>query len=249
MTTRNFNLKITQEEIPRFIGAGGKVIFNEVVKKSIDEFKKIEEHTCQKTIDLVKNGELKMNLRIKIHKIGDVVVASWKDFESLIDSENKHNLNVELMEIIQKNLVALAEKVKDSKKPEKKNGKKGFNPQFNYLMQLDHTNIGQLIGEGGGHIKKLKDEIKDTLDCDNVIIKILRHDESMPEQYRIVGSVSMSEENILFKITSFNSDRKYFAEVQKMLTNYVNDILVDQDEDKSDNKSDCEFGDFGDFCE
>ena len=95
----------------------------------------------------------------------------------------------------------------------------------------------------------VKDEIKDTLDCDNVIIKILRHDESMPEQYRIVGSVSMSEENILFKITSFNSDRKYFAEVQKMLTNYVNDILVDQDEDKSDNKSDCEFGDFGDFCE
>ena len=37
MTTHNFKLNITNDMIPRMIGKGGKVIFNEVVKKSFNE--------------------------------------------------------------------------------------------------------------------------------------------------------------------------------------------------------------------
>ena len=113
MTTHNFKLDITEDLIPRIIGKGGKVLFNEVVKKSFNEFKEIEDHKSQELINSIKKGNVKLNIRINIKKIGENVVATWKDNENLQDSDNNHNLNVDLNEIIKYNLVTLTEKVKE----------------------------------------------------------------------------------------------------------------------------------------
>ena len=155
MTTHNFKLNITGDLIPRMIGKGGKVLFNEVVKKSFNEFKEIEDHKSQELINSIKKGNVKLNIRINIKKIGENVVATWKDNENLQDSDNNHNLNVDLNEIIKYNLVSLSEKVNESKK-ERGEKKKVFRQNFNYRMGLEDCSIGQFIGNGGAIINEFK---------------------------------------------------------------------------------------------
>ena len=87
MTSHNFKLNITNDMIPRMIGKGGKVLFNEVVKKSFNDFKDIEGHKSQELINSIKEGEKKINIRINIKEMGDNIIATWKENGILQDFE------------------------------------------------------------------------------------------------------------------------------------------------------------------
>ena len=238
MTTHNFKLNITGDLIPRMIGKGGKVIFNEVVKKSFNEFKEIEDHKSQKLINSIKEGDVKLNIRINIKKVGKNVVATWKDNENLQDSDNNHNLNVDLNEIIQYNLVSLSEKVNESKK-EKGEKKKVFRQNFNYRMGLEDCSIGQFIGNGGAIINEFKKEVEKVLSVEKVFIKILNWKPEMLEMYRAIGfSESWQDEDFyLFKVSFIGGEKSDILKVEKMLVNFVNEN-VDDDGDNDDDDSD-----------
>ena len=238
MTTHNFKLNITGDLIPRMIGKGGKVIFNEVVKKSFNEFKEIEDHKSQELINSIKKGDVKLNIRINIKKIGENIVATWKDNENLQDSDNNHNLNVDLNEIIKYNLVTLTEKVKESKK-EVSNTKK-FRQNFNYRMGLEDCSIGQFIGNGGEIINKFKKEIKEELKVENVFIKILNWKPEMLEMYRAIGfSESWQDEDFyLFKVSFIGGEKSDILKVEKMLVDFVNESIGDDDGDDDDDDDD-----------
>ena len=232
MTTHNFKLDITGSQIPMMIGRGGKVIFNEVIKKSFKEFKEIEDHKSQELINSIKKGNVKLNIRINIKKIGENVVATWKDNENLQDSDNNHNLNVDLNEIIKYNLVTLTEKVKESKK-EVSNTKK-FRQNFNYRMCLEDCSIGQFIGNGGEIINKFKKEIKEELKVENVFIKILNWKPEMLEMYRAIGFTYGSQDYFLFKISFLGGEKSDILKVEKMLVDFVNENVGDDDDDDDD---------------
>ena len=237
MTTHNFKLDITGSQIPMMIGRGGKVIFNEVIKKSFKEFKEIEDHKSQELINSIKKGDVKLNIRINIKKIGENVVATWKDNENLQDSDNNHNLNVDLNEIIKYNLVTLTEKVKESKK-EVSNTKK-FRQNFNYRMGLEDCSIGQFIGNGGAIINEFKKEVEEVLSVEKVFIKILNWKPEMLEMYRAIGfSESWQDEDFyLFKVSFIGGEKSDILKVEKMLINFVNEN-VDDDGDNDDDDSD-----------
>ena len=211
------------------------MIFNEVIKKSFKEFKEIEDHKSQELIDSIKESKVKLNIRINIKKIGENVVATWKDNENLQDSDNNHNLNVDLNEIIKYNLVTLTEKVKESKK-EVSNTKK-FRQNFNYRMGLEDCSIGQFIGNGGEIINKFKKEIKEELKVENVFIKILNWKPEMLEMYRVIGfSESWQDEDFyLFKVSFIGGEKSDILKVEKMLVDFVNENVGDDEDDDDDN--------------
>ena len=238
--THNFKLNITNDMIPRMIGKGGKVIYNEVIRKSMKEFKEIEGHKSQELINSIKEGEKKINIRINIKEIGDNIVATWKENGILQDSENNHNLNVDLNEIIKYNLVSLSEKVAGSKK-EKEEKKKSFRQNFNYRMGLENCSIGQFIGNGGEVINEFKKNIEEELKVENVYIKVLHWKSDMLEMYRTIGysnSPLELEKNLyLFKISFIGGKKSDILKVEKMLINFVNENVGEQDqEEDSDNE-------------
>ncbi len=245
MTSHNFKLTITNDMIPRMIGKGGKVLFNEVVKKSFNDFKEIEGHKSQELINSIKKGDKKINIRINIKEMGNNIVATWKDNEILQDSENNHNLNVDLNEIIKYNLVSLSEKVAGSKKEEGEK-KKVFRQNFNYRMGLEDCSIGQFIGNGGEVINEFKKKIEEELKVEKAFIKILNWKPEMLEMYRAIGfdEAYGSLEYFLFKVSFLGGEKSDILKVEKMLINFVNGIVgdddsdSDNDDDDSDNDSD-----------
>ena len=238
MTSHNFKLTITNDMIPRMIGKGGKVLFNEVVKKSFNDFKEIEGHKSQELINSIKKGDKKINIRINIKEMGDNIVATWKDNEILQDSENNHNLNVDLNEIIKYNLVSLSEKVAGSKKEEGEK-KKVFRQNFNYRMGLEDCSIGQFIGNGGEVINEFKKKIEEELKVEKAFIKILNWKPEMLEMYRAIGfdEAYGSLEYFLFKVSFLGGEKSDILKVEKMLIDFVNRTVGDDDSD-SDNESD-----------
>ena len=239
MTTHNFKLNITGDLIPRMIGKGGKVLFNEVVKKSFNEFKEIEDHKSQELINSIKKGNVKLNIRINIKKIGENVVATWKDNENLQDSDNNHNLNVDLNEIIKYNLVSLSEKVNESKK-EKGEKKKVFRQNFNYRMGLEDCSIGQFIGNGGEIINEFKKKVKEALSVEKVFVKILNWKPEMFEMYRAIGfdEAYGSQDYFLFKISFLGGERSDILKVEKMLVDFVNENVGDDNDSDDDGDDD-----------
>lgn len=242
--THNFKLNITNDMIPRMIGKGGKVLFNEVVKKSFNDFKDIEGHKSQELINSIKEGEKKINIRINIKEMGDNIVATWKENGILQDSENNHNLNVDLNEIIKYNLVSLSEKVAGSKKEEGEK-KKIFRQNFNYRIGLKYglkgCNIGQFIGNGGEVINEFKKKIEEALSVEKIFIKILDWTPEMLEMYRAIGfdEAYDSQEYFLFKVSFLGGERSDILKVEKMLIDFVNGTVGDDnDSDDSDNESD-----------
>ena len=238
MTSHNFKLNITNDMIPRMIGKGGKVLFNEVVKKSFNDFKEIEDHKSQGLINSIKKGDKKLNIRINIKEMGDNIVATWKDNEILQDSENNHNLNVDLNEIIKYNLVSLSEKVAGSKKEEGEK-KKVFRQNFNYRMGLEDCSIGQFIGNGGEVINEFKKKIEEELKVEKAFIKILNWKPEMLEMYRAIGfdEAYGSQDYFLFKVSFLGGEKSDILKVEKMLIDFVNRTVGDDDSD-SDNDDD-----------
>ena len=238
--THNFKLNITNDMIPRMIGKGGKVLFNEVVKKSFNDFKDIEGHKSQELINSIKDGKKKINIRINIKEMGDNIVATWKENGILQDSDNNHNLNVDLNEIIKYNLVSLSEKVAGSKKEEGEK-KKVFRQNFNYRMGLEDCSIGQFIGNGGEVINEFKKKIEEELKVEKAFIKILNWKPEMIEMYRAIGfdEAYDSLEYFLFKVSFLGGERSDILKVEKMLVDFVNGTVGDNnDSDDSDNESD-----------
>ena len=235
MTTHNFKLNITGDLIPRMIGKGGKVLFNEVVKKSFNEFKEIEDHKSQELINSIKKGNVKLNIRINIKKIGENVVATWKDNENLQDSDNNHNLNIDLNEIIKYNLVSLSDKIKSSKK-EKNEKKKVFRQNFNYRMGLEDCSIGQFIGNGGEIINEFKKKVEEELSVEKVFVKILNWKSEMLEMYRAIGfdEAYGSQDYFLFKISFLGGEKSDILKVEKMLVDFVNENVGDDEDDDDD---------------
>ena len=244
MAYHNFKLSITKEMIPRMIGKGGKVLFNEVIKKSFNEFKEIEDHKSQELINSIKEGEKKINIRINIKEIGDNIVATWKDNENLQDSENDHNLNVDLNEIIKYNLASLSEKVSESMK-DKEEKKKVFRQNFNYRIGLKDCSIGQFIGNGGEVINELKKKIEEEIKVEKAFIKILDWKPEMLEMYRAIGfdEAYDSQDYFLFKVSFLGGEKSDILKVEKMLIDFVNENVGHDDSDDdsicySDNESD-----------
>ena len=233
--THNFKLNITNDMIPRMIGKGGKVLFNEVVKESLNNFKEIEGHKSQELINSIKEGERKINIRINIKEMGDNIVATWKENGILQDSENNHNLNVDLNEIIKYNLVSLCEKVAGSKK-EKEEKKKVFRQNFNYRMGLEDCSIGQFIGNGGEVINEFKKKIQEELNVEKAFIKILNWKPEMLEMYRAIGfdEAYESQDYFLFKISFLGGEKSDILKVEKMLIDFVNETVGDDDDDDDD---------------
>ena len=245
--THNFKLNITNDMIPRMIGKGGKVLFNEVVKKSFNDFKEIEGHKSQELINSIKEGERKINIRINIKEMGDNIVATWKENGILQDSENNHNLNVDLNEIIKYNLVSLSEKVAGSKKEEGEK-KKVFRQNFNYRMGLEDCSIGQFIGNGGEVINEFKKKIEEELKVEKAFIKILNWKPEMLEMYRAIGfdEAYNSQEYFLFKVSFLGGERSDILKVEKMLIDFVNENIGDDndsDDDDDDDDSDSDDSD------
>ena len=241
MTSHNFKLNITNDMIPRMIGKGGKVLFNEVVKKSFNDFKEIEGHKSQELINSIKEGEKKINIRINIKELGDNIVATWKENGILQDSENNHNLNVDLNEIIKYNLVSLSEKVAGSKKEEGEK-KKVFRQNFNYRMGLEDCSIGQFIGNGGEVINEFKKKIEEELKVEKAFIKILNWKPEMLEMYRAIGfdEAYGSLEYFLFKVSFLGGEKSDILKVEKMLIDFVNGTVGDDNDsdDSDDDNSD-----------
>ena len=249
MTVHNFKFDLEKEHIPLFLGKGGKNFFTKVVLGSIKAFKELEDEMYQETIDMVKNGELVIkNLRIDIKRQEGVeepyTYASWSDVKVL------GKANVLLIEIIQKKIVECAEGVKkflenknkkseNDEKPQKK-----FRRNFNYRVNVDEDiEIGRFIGRGGENVKNFNKKIAETLGVEKVYVNIEEFDSDDLFQYRCIGDMFDSNEDLMFKVSFLGGEKEDILKVERMIVDFIsencgNDSDSDSDNDDDGNESD-----------
>ena len=243
MTVHNFKFDLEKEHIPLFLGKGGKNFFTKVVISSIKAFKTLEDETHQETIDMVKNGELVIkNLRIDIKRQEDVeepfTYASWSDVKVL------GKANVLLIEIIQRKIVECAEGVKkflenkNKKSENEENSQKKFRRNFNYRVNVDEdVEIGRFIGKGGEIIKKFNKKIAETLGVEKVYVNIEEFDCDDLFQYRCIGDIIDSSEDLMFKVSFLGGEREDILKVERMIIDFISENCGDDSDNDSGNDS------------
>lgn len=250
MTVHNFKFDLEKEHIPLFLGKGGKNFFTKVVIGSIKAFKSLEDTTHQETIDMVKNGDLVIkNLRIDIKTVEDTeepfTYATWSDVKVL------GKANVLLLEIIQKKIVECAEGVKKflenkNKKSEKdEKPQKKFRRNFNYRVNVDEdVEIGRFIGKGGETIKKFNKKIAETLGVEKMYVNIEEFDCDDLFQYRCIGDIIDSNEDLMFKVSFLGGEREDILKVERMIIDFIGECC-DNDSDNDDDGNDSDNDDDG----
>ena len=242
ITVHNFKFDLEKDNIPLFLGKGGKNFFTKVVISSIMTFKELEDETHQETIDLVKNGDLVIkNLRIDIKRQEDIeepyTYASWSDVKVL------GKANVLLQEIIQKKIVECAEGVKkflENKKSENdEKPQKKFRRNFNYRVNVDEdVEIGRFIGKGGETVKKFNKKIAETLGVEKVYVNIEEFDCDDLCMYRCIGDIIDSTEDLMFKVSFLGGEREDILKVEKMIIDFINEVCDNDSDNDSDNDDD-----------
>ena len=107
-------------------------------------------------------------------------------------------------------------------------------------MGLEDCSIGQFIGNGGEVINEFKKKIEEELKVEKAFIKILNWKPEMLEMYRAIGFDEAYDnlEYFLFKVSFLGGEKSDILKVEKMLIDFVNGTIGDNDSDDSDDDSD-----------
>ena len=117
----------------------------------------------------------------------------------------------------------------------KKVTEKKFRQNFNYRIGLDDESatIGQFIGNGGEVINAFKEKIAKELGVEKVFVKIVNWTSDMLEMYRAIGfDTNGMEDYFLFKISFLGGERSDILKVEKMLIDFVNVSLCNEEEEE-----------------
>jgi len=239
----NFKIDLGPEPdraIPIFIGKGGQNIKENVILASIFELNQQEKsnHSSDKKtheiLDSVKAGKIKIYKKIMIKDTNVGQIASWTYTKEL------GHLNIDLNELLKKHLTKHASNICNRLKENmsmgsKKVTEKKFRQNFNYRIGLDDESatIGQFIGNGGEVINAFKEKIAKELGVEKVFVKIVNWTSDMLEMYRAIGfDTNGMEDYFLFKISFLGGERSDILKVEKMLIDFVNVSLCNEEEEE-----------------